>query len=192
MPMEDHSIGDVGEGGMLPISAGSPEERRLRTSKSGSNMCLRLAGLGIEMELRPGNLGELLPEKAVGEEEKEEKELSPYGPGGEGEEARIRTACQTCWEARFGTSESEELELLWKTSLLKVNPGDEGGFWPLSPGGEGWLLGADLPWVAGLQRTKPGVVLLLWRVGPSWAARLPRVGLGPDARPRRTGPGGLE
>lgn len=78
------------------------------------------------MEHRPQNLGEeeLWPEKSVvGEQEElqpgdleeqekeggeEEENLALYCrgkgknlPGGEGEEAHIRTACQTGWEARL-------------------------------------------------------------------------------------------
>lgn len=58
MLLKDQGTGGVGEGGGLPVSAGSPEERGLRASSSGSRMRLRLAGLGVEMELRPQNLGE--------------------------------------------------------------------------------------------------------------------------------------
>lgn len=54
---------------MLPVSATSPGERGLRASSSGSKARLRLAGLGVEMEPKPLNLGEevLWPEKLVEE-----------------------------------------------------------------------------------------------------------------------------
>lgn len=210
---------------MLPVSASSPGERGLRASSSGSKARLRLAGLGVEMEPKPLNLGEevLWPEKLVEEEqeeeededeeeeeeeglwpgdpeeevEEEEEELSPHCsgkgkglPGGEGEEARIRTACQRGWAPRLGTSGLGELELLWQTSLRKATPEEEGGLRPVRTGREARLLGDDL-WMVRLRRTKPGVGQPLRTAGPIGLARLRRAGPDPDARLRRAGPGGL-
>lgn len=164
---ENHSTGGGGEGGGLRISAGSSEERGLRASSSGSKIRLTPEGLGVEMEPRPQNLaeeGEDLPSQTlVGEagrlwsedpgelDEEEEEKFSKYSlgkvknlPGGEGEEARIRTACQTRWGVKLGASDSRELELLWRESLPTEDSGDEGGLSPLGPTGEEQLVGGDL------------------------------------------------
>ena len=161
---ENHSTGGGGEGGGLRISASSSEERGFGASSSGSKIRLTPEGLGVEMEPRPQTPveegGDLPSQRLVGEggglwsedpeelEEEEEDEFSKYSlgkvknlPGGEGEEARIRTACQTRGGVTLGASDSRELELLWGESLPTENPGDEGG---LSPLGEGQLVGGDL------------------------------------------------
>ena len=204
---ENHSTGGGGEGGGLPISAGSSKERGLRASSSGSKTRLTAAGLGVEMEPTPEKLAEELrdlpSEKLMGDggelwsedpgelEQEEEDEFSAYSlgkvknlPGGEGEEAHIRTACQTRWGVRLGASDSRELELLWRGSPPTANPGDEGGLSPLGPTGEGQLVGGDLRWVARPRRAEPEVGLRLWRGGPSPTARLLRAGPGPYARRR--------
>lgn len=70
---------------MLSISSCSPREVGLRGSNS-SKAFLRAAGLGVEMESRPGKLGEeegeLWPEKSVGGKEG----LWPGNPEEEGDE----------------------------------------------------------------------------------------------------------
>lgn len=204
---ENHSTGDGGEGGGLPSSAGSSEERGLRASSSGSNIRLTPGGLEVAMEPTPEKLAEdgmdLPSEKLVGDggqlwsedpgelEQEETDEFSAYSlgkvktlPGGDGEEARIRTACQTCWVVRLGTSDSRELELLWRGSPPPANPGAEGRPPPLGPTGEAQLVGGDLRWVARPRREEPEVGLRLWRRGPSPTAPLLRAGPGPQARRR--------
>lgn len=176
-------------GGLLPTAACSPGEAGLWASKSSPKARLRLGGLGVEMEPRPGNLAGEEEEEEEGEEEDHSPPCSGKGKyllGGEGEEARIRTACQRCWEGRLGTSGSGDLELLWKTSLPKGTPEEE-GLWPPGPGSEGRLAGNAL-WVGQL-RTEPGVVLPLPRAGLCPAAVLVRVGPGPVPPTPQGGPG---
>lgn len=100
----------------------------------------------VEQQLWPGD-----PEEGK-EEEEEPSSLGPKKgkslPGGEGEEARIRTACQRGWVSRLGTSGLEELELL--TNSCEANPGE--GLRPVGTGREGRLLGYDV-WVGWLRRT---------------------------------------
>lgn len=123
------SIGGAGGEGMLPISACTYGETGLKSSKARP----MLPGLGAEREPGSENSGEedLWPE-LVGVEEEEEA-LSSHSPGkgkylrgGEGEEARIRTACQHGGKGRLGTSGSGEPELLSMTRLPKGDPGKGG------------------------------------------------------------------
>lgn len=206
---ENHSTGDGGEGGGLSISADSPEERELRASSSGSNIRLTPAGLQVAMEPPPEKLAEdgmdLPSEKLVGDggqlwsedpgelELEEVDEFSAYSlgkvktlPGGDGEEARIRTACQTRSGESLGASDSIELELLWRGSPPTANPEDEGGLATLGPTREAQLVGGDLRWVARPRRREPEVGLRLWRAGPGPHARR-REALRPRRRP--AGPG---
>lgn len=114
---------------MLPISTCTYGETGLKSSKARP----MLPGLGAEREPGSENSGEedLWPELVGGEEE--EEALSSHSPGkgkylpeGEGEEARIRTACQHGGKGRLGTSGSGEPELLSMTRLPKGDPGKGG------------------------------------------------------------------